>query len=70
MATKRLDAAISKIKGFSRRLATLQEMLAEAEVKCRPHFEESCFWNDNGCAQECMDQVAESNGWRRLATLV
>jgi len=67
-ASSRMTALIATIPGFEERLAAFQAMLAEAETECRPRFLESCLWNDNGCAQACLDELVQSRGWgRRLA---
>jgi len=60
---KRLvNAALDKAIGeygptFQQDLQEFQTKLRQLEDACRPHFFESCLWNDNGCAQKCIDQL-------------
>jgi len=48
---------------FKADLQRFQDMLAVVEGKCRSRFDESCLWKDNGCGQDCIDEVAHEHGW-------
>lgn len=66
LANKALDEKIVAYgPDFSADFQDFQKMLKEVERVCRPHFFESCFWNDNGCGQACIDTLAETEGWTR-----
>jgi hypothetical protein len=55
LANAALDKAISEYHNFEKDLKEFQTVLNELEDTCRSRFEESCLWNDNGCAQDCIN---------------
>jgi len=64
LANKALDKAISEYgTGFQTDLKEFQNMLLEVKNACQEHFSEGCLWNDNGCAQDCIDQYAQKHEW-------
>jgi len=48
---------------FAADLDRFRAMLADAEASCRDYFFDSCLWNDNGCAQDCIDRLAQKQTW-------
>lgn len=63
-ANRALDAAIDDYGAdFEDDLARYQHMLAKVEKNCRDHFFDSCLWNDNGCGQDCIDELVKEKGW-------
>merc|ERR1712118_194621 len=71
IANQRLDAAIEILnrdhyQGFIQgEVARFKAMIAELENECRPRFSEGCLWNDNGCAQTCIDDMVAKKGWAK-----
>eukprot|EP00747_Dinoflagellata_sp_TGD_P126581 gnl/TRDRNA2_/TRDRNA2_174297_c0_seq1.p1 gnl/TRDRNA2_/TRDRNA2_174297_c0~~gnl/TRDRNA2_/TRDRNA2_174297_c0_seq1.p1 ORF type:complete len:330 (+),score=19.92 gnl/TRDRNA2_/TRDRNA2_174297_c0_seq1:49-1038(+) len=64
LANKALDSAIAQYgTSFEDDLKEFKRKLKVVEEKCRDRFFESCFWNDNGCGQECIDTLANAEGW-------
>lgn len=60
-AVQRLDADIASLraKSFGVRLRCYRQAQALVQAKCRGDAaaRRDCYWNDNGCAQACVDQV-------------
>lgn len=64
LANDELDRARTRYgPEFQDDLNLFQEMLAKAERVCRDKFFESCLWNDNGCGQDCIDDLAKKESW-------
>jgi hypothetical protein len=76
IANKRLDAAIEILNrehypGFVQgEVARFKAMIGELESACRPRFFEGCLWNDNGCAQTCIDEMVSKNRWAKHRRLL
>jgi len=63
-ANAALDKRISEIdvNVFSQELSLFQEVLGTADTECKgpaslTGSNSECYWNDNGCAYECLDQL-------------
>ena len=60
----RLNEAIAQIPSFVQDLKAFRAMIARVSDACAGLEHKQCLWNDNGCAQACINRVAE--GGRRL----
>lgn len=58
-ANRRLDAFNISLKA----LQTFQYKLRMVERICRPFAFQDCLWNDHGCGQTCLDEVARVMAW-------
>jgi len=61
-ANKTLDRLIAKIgkASFEAELSDFRRMLEEVTVRCTGKHDRHCYWNDEGCYYDCMDQVCSS----------
>eukprot|EP00931_Biecheleriopsis_adriatica_P092389 TRINITY_DN66199_c0_g1_i1.p1 TRINITY_DN66199_c0_g1~~TRINITY_DN66199_c0_g1_i1.p1 ORF type:complete len:341 (+),score=48.49 TRINITY_DN66199_c0_g1_i1:31-1053(+) len=64
LANDALDRRISLLGAqFQSDLAAFSAMLEEVNRVCQKRFFEDCLWNDNGCGQGCIDDLAAERGW-------
>ena len=65
LALQQLDREIDAIGRdvFSQDLSTFRGYLEQVWSECQSYTPKKCYWNDAGCYYDCMDLVAEREGW-------
>ena len=65
LALQQLDREIDAIGRdvFSQDLSTFRGYLEQVWSECQTFTPKKCYWNDAGCYYDCMDLVAEREGW-------
>merc|ERR1712032_1008011 len=64
LANERLDKLIAEVgDSFKVDLARFHQMLAVVADSCTTNKNKDCMWGNNGCGQECIDDLVVQNGW-------